>query len=100
MPIASADRHIAAVVIRTEGESHMPTMTITRVTSPNPDLGVAAVAAAALCGAGIAEEFPGGVVCRPSVAGLGVMYDTLNGATVHAGFKRAGFDTIEAFPLP
>ena len=78
----------------------MPLMTITSVTSPNPDLGVAAVAAAALCGAGIAEEFPGGVVCRPSAGGLGVMYDTPNGARVHAGLKRAGFDTIEPFPLP
>lgn len=78
----------------------MPIMTISTVASANPDLGVAAVAAAALCGAGITQEFPEGVVCRPSVAGLDVMYDTPNGATAHAGLKRAGFDTVEAFPLP
>jgi len=78
----------------------MPVMTITRVTSRNPDLGVAAVAAAALCGAGIIQEFPGDLVCRPSVAGLDVMYATPNGATAHAGFVRARFDTVEAFPLP
>ena len=78
----------------------MPIMTISKVASANPDLGVAAVAVAALCGAGITQEFPEGVVCRLSVAGLDVMYGTPNGATAHAGFKRAGFDTVEAFPLP
>jgi hypothetical protein len=88
------------VVIRTEGEGHMPIMTITSVTSKNPDLGVAAVAAAALCGAGITQEFPGDLVCRPSVAGLDILYATPNGATAHAGLVRAGFSTVEAFPLP
>ena len=78
----------------------MPVMTISKVTSPNPALGGAAVAAAALCGAGITQEFPGGLVCRPSVAGLEAMYAAPNGATAHAGFVRSGFNTIEAFPLP
>jgi hypothetical protein len=78
----------------------MPIMTISRVASRNPDLGVAAVAAAALCGAGITQEFPGDLVCRLNVAGLDVMYAAPNGATAHAGFVRAGFDTIQGFPLP
>ena len=78
-------------------------MILTVIRDREQDLGLAGVAAVALCGAGLAQAFPDGSPSRPSVADRGslqVQCDVANGARVRQGFLRAGFGTIEHLAAP
>jgi len=76
---------------------------LTVIRDKQQDLQLAGIAAAALCGAGLTQAFPGGLPSRDSVADAGsleVTCDTLNAPRVRAGFVGAGFDTIERVTDP
>ena len=73
-------------------------MILTVIRDREQDLGLAGLAAAALCGAGLTQAFPDGSPSRvdiADIASLEVLCDTANGPRVRQGFIRAGFDTIE-----
>ena len=78
-------------------------MILTVIRDREQDLGLAGLAALALCGAGLTQLFPDGSTSRANVADNGsleVQCDTANGPRVRQGFIRAGFDTIERLADP
>jgi hypothetical protein len=78
-------------------------MLLTIIPGREQDLQLAAIAATALCGAGLTQPFPGGLPSRGDVADRGsleVQCDPANAPQVKAGFVAAGFDTIEGVALP
>jgi len=78
-------------------------MILTVIRDREQDLGLAGLAAVALCGAGLTQLFPDGSPSRANVADNGsleVQCEILNGPRVRQGFIRAGFDTIERLADP
>jgi hypothetical protein len=81
-------------------------MILTVIRGKEQDLQLAGIAAAALCGARLAEPFGWDILVRPAVADRGslqVMCDINIAPRVRAGLIRAGFDTIEpvsAYQIP
>ena len=78
-------------------------MILTVIRDREQDLGLAGLAAVALCGAGLTLLFPDGSPSRVNVADNGsleVQCEILNGPRVRQGFIRAGFDTIERLADP
>jgi hypothetical protein len=78
-------------------------MILTVIRDREQDLGLAGLAALALCGAGLTQLFPDGSTSRANVADNGsleVQCEILNGPRVRQGFIRAGFDTIERLADP
>ena len=74
---------------------------LTVVRGPETDLGLAVIAAVALCGAGLTIAFPDGSPTRPAIPDTGsleVQCLVSDGPRVRQGFIRAGFDTIEMLP--
>ncbi|MGH7925596.1 MAG: hypothetical protein ACREQH_13510 [Candidatus Binatus sp.] len=72
-------------------------MILTIISGREQDIGLAGIAATAICGAGLTQFFPGGLPSRPNVANRGaieVQCDSANAPRVRAGFVVAGFDTI------
>ncbi len=76
---------------------------LTIIRAKEQDLQLAGIAAAAVCGAGLTQPFPGGFPSRGDVADGGsieVQCDPAMAPRVRAGFVRAGFDTIERVADP
>jgi hypothetical protein len=73
-------------------------MILTIIRDREQDLELAGIAAAAICGAGLTQPFPGGLPSRGAVAdggSLEVQCDPAKAPRVRAGFIGAGFNTIE-----
>ena len=78
-------------------------MILTVIRDKEPDIALAAIAATALCGAGLTQLFPGKLPSRPNGADRGaleVQCDPINAPRVRAGFVRAGFNTIDRVADP
>jgi len=78
-------------------------MILTIIRDKEQDLELAGIAAAAICGAGLTQAFPGGLPSRGAVAdggSLEVQCDPANAPRVRAGFIGAGFSTIETVADP
>jgi hypothetical protein len=76
---------------------------LTIIRDKEQDLQLAGIAAAAVCGAGLTQPFPGGLPSRGDVAdggSLEVQCDPSTAPRVRAGFVAAGFDTIERVADP